>query len=88
VLFLKLWSGRADLNCRPSEPHSDALTRLRYAPADIFMIGESGAKVNGFVFNFFDFSVANQLQDSFFVLCKISYKMRVFVFRVMVSSEG
>jgi hypothetical protein len=28
----KEWSGRADLNCRPSEPHSDALTRLRYAP--------------------------------------------------------
>ena len=25
------WSGRADLNCRPSEPHSDALTKLRYA---------------------------------------------------------
>ncbi len=21
VLLLKLWSGRADLNCRPSEPH-------------------------------------------------------------------
>jgi NADPH:quinone reductase-like Zn-dependent oxidoreductase len=29
---LKLWSGRADSNCRPSEPHSDALTKLRYAP--------------------------------------------------------
>jgi hypothetical protein len=26
------WSGRAELNRRPSEPHSDALTRLRYAP--------------------------------------------------------
>lgn len=26
------WSGRCDSNARPSEPHSDALTRLRYAP--------------------------------------------------------
>jgi hypothetical protein len=26
------WSGRCDLNARPSEPHSDALAKLRYAP--------------------------------------------------------
>ena len=26
------WSGRADSNCRPLDPQSSALTRLRYAP--------------------------------------------------------
>ncbi len=32
VLLLKLWSGRADLNCRPSEPHSDALNQAALRP--------------------------------------------------------
>ncbi len=31
---LQLWSGRVDLNGRPLEPESSALTRLRYAPME------------------------------------------------------
>ena len=29
---LEVWSGRADLDCRPQRPERCALTRLRYAP--------------------------------------------------------
>lgn len=32
------WSGRRDSNSRPSEPHSDALARLRYAPTDFLAV--------------------------------------------------
>jgi hypothetical protein len=52
MLFLKLWSGRADLNCRPSEPHSDALTRLRYAPEYINNRGRAERKSTGKAFNY------------------------------------
>ena len=31
-LIRNKWSGRGDSNSRPLEPHSSALTRLRYAP--------------------------------------------------------
>ena len=34
------WSGRRDLNSRPSEPHSDALARLRYAPDHEWLRGD------------------------------------------------
>ena len=30
--LFKIWSGRWDLNSRPSAPKADALTGLRYAP--------------------------------------------------------
>ena len=30
------WSGREDLNLRPLGPEPSALTKLRYAPKDIF----------------------------------------------------
>ena len=40
-LFLKNWSGRADLNGRPLAPQASALTRLRYAPTEIARQAES-----------------------------------------------
>ncbi len=33
------WSGRRDLNPRPSDPQSDALAKLRHAPTEFFDFG-------------------------------------------------
>lgn len=37
-LFDYKWSGREDLNLRPLDPQSSALTRLRYVPK-FFVLG-------------------------------------------------
>ena len=45
------WSGRRDSNSRPSEPHSDALARLRYAPTRAPFPADAGATIGSALLN-------------------------------------